>query len=229
MKVVLTIEHVACIVAIILAGSPISIWAGDASAAADHGLKPICIQTGAAIRLPPIQKLPMHAGVPSPVRPRSRRPILVGALLGLGAIAIAAATFAHPRHEPTYKGWTMHEWLQQHYNTQQYEALIILGTNNLPLLIQRIGYDEKSDRIISYYRKLQPWLKGNEAVAKSFSDAQPTRRQPQMKLRRCLRSSGTELPQRFRNSFSLPERSPLRLASELWSFSTGWVSQECGR
>jgi hypothetical protein len=102
------------------------------------------------------------------VSPKSRRPILAGALLGLAAIAIAAAAFAHPRHEPTYKGWTMHEWLQQHYNTQQYEALIILGTNNLPLLIKRIGYDEKSDRIISYYRKLPPWLKGNEAVTKSL-------------------------------------------------------------
>ena len=68
--------------------------------------------------------------------------------------------------EPTYKGRTMHEWFQQYDNTQQYQALIILGTNNLPLLIKRIGYNEKSDRIISYYHNLPPWLKGNEGLAK---------------------------------------------------------------
>lgn len=62
----------------------------------------------------------------------------------------------------------MHEWLQQHHNTQQYEALIILGTNNLPLLVKRIGYNEESDRIISCYRKLPLWLKGNKEVTKSL-------------------------------------------------------------
>jgi hypothetical protein len=59
----------------------------------------------------------------------------------------------------------MHDWLQQHDNEHQYEALIILGTNNLPLLIMRIGY--QSDRILSYYRQLPPWLT-HEAVTRSL-------------------------------------------------------------
>src|SRR6266436_3185080 len=39
LNTVRTLKHVACIVANILTASPISLWAGDASAAADHGLK----------------------------------------------------------------------------------------------------------------------------------------------------------------------------------------------
>jgi hypothetical protein len=61
----------------------------------------------------------------------------------------------------------MHEWLQQHYNEHQYEALIILGTNNLPLLIRQIGYHPQSDRLLSYYRQLPPWLK-HEAITQSL-------------------------------------------------------------
>jgi hypothetical protein len=77
-------------------------------------------------------------------------------------ICLAAAT-AFCFREPTYKGWTMHEWLQLPDNERQYESLIILGTNNLSLLIRQIGYDPQSDRILSHYRQLPPWLK-HEAV-----------------------------------------------------------------
>jgi hypothetical protein len=53
----------------------------------------------------------------------------------------------------------MHEWLEQPDNEHQYEALIILGTNHLPFLIRQIGYDPKSDRILSCYSQLPLWLK----------------------------------------------------------------------
>jgi hypothetical protein len=53
----------------------------------------------------------------------------------------------------------MHEWLEQADNEDQYEALIILGSNNLPFLIRQIGYDPKSDRILSCYSQLPPLLK----------------------------------------------------------------------
>jgi hypothetical protein len=64
-------------------------------------------------------------------------------------------------------GRTMHEWLEQPYNTNQYAALISLGTNKLSLLIRRIGYHRNSDRIFSFYCQLPPWLK-HEAVTKSL-------------------------------------------------------------
>jgi hypothetical protein len=96
---------------------------------------------------------------------RNRRSIFV--TLGLTAALGALVGFVGRSSEPTYKGWTMHEWLQQHWNEHQYEALIILGTNNLPLLIRQIGYDPRSDRILSYYRQLPPWLQ-RDAVTQSL-------------------------------------------------------------
>ena len=73
-------------------------------------------------------------------------------------ICVAAAVALSSR-EPTYKGRTMHEWLEQADNEHQYEALIILGTNNLPFLIRQIAYDPKRDRIFSCYSQLPSWLK----------------------------------------------------------------------
>lgn len=92
---------------------------------------------------------------------------MIFAALGLAATLVALAGLLAPSSEPSYNGRTMHEWLLQSRNEHQYESLIILGTNNLPLLIKRIGYDEKSDRIASHYRKLPACLK-HEAVTKSL-------------------------------------------------------------
>ena len=63
----------------------------------------------------------------------------------------------------------MHEWLQQHDNQHQYEALTILGTNNFPFLIKRIGYDPENDRILSYGRNLPPWLLNFKGVSKALA------------------------------------------------------------
>jgi len=100
-----------------------------------------------------------------PFSQTNRRRIFVA--LGLTATLAVVAGLLARSSEPSYKGWTMHEWLQQHWNEHQYEALIFLGTNNLPLLIRQIGYHPKSDRILSCYRQLPLWLK-HEAVTQSL-------------------------------------------------------------
>jgi hypothetical protein len=83
----------------------------------------------------------------------------------LTCLAIATA---YCLREPTYQGRSMHEWLQQHDNEHQYEALTILGTNNFPLLISLIGYETKSDRILSFCGNLPPWLAHSKGVTQAL-------------------------------------------------------------
>lgn len=69
-------------------------------------------------------------------------------------IAVAVALAVWP-HEPAYKGLTIHEWLQRSLQDKQsHEALVVLGTNNLPLLLKRIAYDPRKDKLITLYRYL---------------------------------------------------------------------------
>jgi hypothetical protein len=68
-------------------------------------------------------------------------------------------------HEPAYKGLAIHEWLQRPLNDKQsHEALVVLGTNNLPLLLKRIAYDPQKDKIITLYRYLPRRIARSESA-----------------------------------------------------------------
>ena len=71
---------------------------------------------------------------------RAKLATLAGATLILTVLVIAALL---PR-EPMYQGLTMGQWLD-HNDARAREALLILGTNNLQLLVKRIDYDHKKD------------------------------------------------------------------------------------
>jgi hypothetical protein len=73
---------------------------------------------------------------------RAKLAIAAGAALLLTALLIAAL----PAREPTYQGLTMGQWLQRH-NANAEDALVILGTNNLPLLLNRVAYDPDKDLV----------------------------------------------------------------------------------
>ena len=106
----------------------------------------------------PSNRLPFSP-IPCQNRIRMGRWVKKSSLIALPvAVTCLAVVMAYSLREPTYQGRSMHEWLQQHDKQHQYEALTILGTNNFPLLIRRIGYDPQNDRILSYCRNLPPWL-----------------------------------------------------------------------
>ncbi len=47
--------------------------------------------------------------------------------------------------EPTYKGFTIGQWLKRPYHPEADEALHFLGTNNLLLLVHRLDYERERD------------------------------------------------------------------------------------
>ncbi len=55
--------------------------------------------------------------------------------------------------EPRYKGLTMRQWLNSK-DAQAEEALLVLGTNNLPLLLERIDYDVRRDLPAHFFYRL---------------------------------------------------------------------------
>ncbi len=56
--------------------------------------------------------------------------------------------------EPTYKGLTMRQWAWLPETRAKEQALLILGTNNLPLLVQRLKCELQKDRCWALYRRL---------------------------------------------------------------------------
>ena len=87
-----------------------------------------------------------------------RRLTLLTILTGttLTFLVLLATQFSH---EPTYRGLTIKDWLSSPYNVERSQALLVIGTNNLPLLIRRIAYDPTKDRIIALYCHLPRQLR----------------------------------------------------------------------
>jgi len=61
--------------------------------------------------------------------------------------------------EPTYKGRSIGEWLTTAPTAAEEEAIVILGTNNLHLLVARLNYDPAKDRVFALYSRLPNGLK----------------------------------------------------------------------
>jgi hypothetical protein len=74
----------------------------------------------------------------------STRLKLFGAAGGIALLACLLAAVLRAPPEPTYKGFTMRQCLTNG-SVEAYEALLVLGTNNLPLLTKRVGYDPRKD------------------------------------------------------------------------------------
>src|SRR4051812_42772801 len=66
------------------------------------------------------------------------------------AIGIALVALTFSSSEPTYKGATIHEWLRG-ASSERREALLVIGTNNLPFLVQRLAYAPEKDRELALY------------------------------------------------------------------------------
>jgi hypothetical protein len=94
---------------------------------------------------------------------RVKRVVIV---IALATVLLAALALALLPREPTYKGATIHEWLQRTKDQEQPTALVTLGTNNLALLVQRIGYDSEKDKALTLYGKLPPRLTHVEPVTR---------------------------------------------------------------
>lgn len=82
---------------------------------------------------------------------RLRLAIVAGG--GLLTICFLTAALLANR-EPTYQGLTISQWLSSRDSTQKDEALLILGTNNLPLLARRLAYDRENDLLRSTVDRL---------------------------------------------------------------------------
>ncbi len=103
---------------------------------------------------------------------RAKLAIIAGAALLTISLLIAALL---PR-EPRYQGLTMGQWLACRDHAQAHEALLILGTNNLPLLVNRLGYDRQKDPFARALTrlpaglKLRRWLERRASRRATLSD-----------------------------------------------------------
>ncbi len=93
----------------------------------------------------------------------SKRAKLAVAIGGtLLAVCVLTALLGH--REPTYNGLTMSQWLIAPDYAQRKEALLILGTNNLPLLAKRVGYDPQTDLLYRIFERLPSKLQYSDRV-----------------------------------------------------------------
>ena len=86
---------------------------------------------------------------------RSRRPLLIFAIvmsIVVACLLLILASRGPP--EPTYKGLTMVQWVLAGPTPFQQEAIVILGTNNLQLLVRRLQHDPTKDRVFVLYSRL---------------------------------------------------------------------------
>jgi len=72
---------------------------------------------------------------------------------GLTVLATLVVAFALPKREPVYEGATIDQRLSREGKVP-YEALVVLGTNNLSLLLRRLTYDPDKDIVLRLYGKL---------------------------------------------------------------------------
>jgi hypothetical protein len=75
---------------------------------------------------------------------RKRAKLAILGAFGMIALLVAALV---PR-EPSYEGRTMGEWLGTQDRAKANEALVILATNNFPLLVRRLGYNRQEDYLL---------------------------------------------------------------------------------
>ncbi len=73
--------------------------------------------------------------------------VKLAAAIGAALLAVYLLTALHRHREPTYNGLTMSQWLRSLDYAQQKEALLILGTSNLPLLVKLLTYDREKDLV----------------------------------------------------------------------------------
>ncbi len=78
----------------------------------------------------------------------------LSAAIGGTLIAVCLLTVLIASREPTYNGLTISQWLQRLDYAQRGEALLILGTNNLDLLVKRLAYDTRKDWLCRGINKL---------------------------------------------------------------------------
>src|SRR5689334_17815616 len=74
-------------------------------------------------------------------------------VIATGVVVAVVILIASLSREPTYKGLTIREWLKRSPGANNVdgptrEALIILGTNNFPLLLRSVEYDPGKDKIM---------------------------------------------------------------------------------
>ncbi|HEY5911911.1 MAG TPA: hypothetical protein VJA21_15015 [Verrucomicrobiae bacterium] len=74
--------------------------------------------------------------------------------VAIGAMALCFLLGSWRDREPTYKGLTMGQWLRKGDLPEATEALLILGTNNLPLLIQRLEFASEGDLMMRALNRL---------------------------------------------------------------------------
>ena len=79
-------------------------------------------------------------------------------------VMVALVFLAWQAREPTYKGLTIRDWLSLVMDPEQNEALVVLGTNNLQLLLHRIDYDPVSDRTLRLYARFPVQLRRSNGM-----------------------------------------------------------------
>jgi len=79
--------------------------------------------------------------------------LLITSILVSFAVVMLFVFFKSPG-EPTYEGLTMSQWVWSRETRDKEHALIVLGTNNLPLLVQGLKYEITKDRRLALYRRL---------------------------------------------------------------------------
>jgi len=100
---------------------------------------------------------------------KRRRILLLLALAVLG-VALSAMLSPHPR-EPSYKGHSLTSWVNRCIlgpdgdgvtvhatDAEVREALVVLGTNHFPLLLQRLSYDVMESPFHKYAVALPPFV-----------------------------------------------------------------------
>jgi hypothetical protein len=95
---------------------------------------------------------------------RSRRRILILTTALLPGLTCLLLLVRFIPREPEYEGLTIRDWISSKPRSEREEALIFLGTNNLRLLLHRLEYDPRKDKVIALYDHLpsqvksQTWL-----------------------------------------------------------------------
>jgi len=89
---------------------------------------------------------------------RHRLKLLIAAAATIITVGVLLIAF-RVRTEPKYKGQTMIEWLWAPDTHDKEEAIVILGTNHLHLLVHRLKYDSTKDRVFMVFMRLPNRIK----------------------------------------------------------------------
>src|SRR4051794_22875226 len=94
----------------------------------------------------------------------SRRRLTLLFAVTAGVITLVLVFLAWPAREPTYKGRTIRGWLSLVMDPEQNQALVVLGTNNLQLLVHRIDHDPFTDRVLRLYARFPVQLRRSSGM-----------------------------------------------------------------